>query len=154
MNVTDVPADSVFLDKSAFIAYMDSDHPNYHKASSFFLELDDLDRFFITTNPIIFTVHQYLRDTYGYTHADFYLNIIDKAVQKRKLTIIPGSSELENKSRELLMQYSKYQITLEEALIAIVMSNYQIKRIFTFNRNFSFLSEMDHQIKMIPSNFW
>lgn len=144
----------VFLDKSALIAYMDPENPNYPKANSFFTELDDLDRNFITTNHIIFTVHQWMSDHHGYVLADCYLNIIDKAVQQGKLFTIPGSLELENKARELLFQYSEFQITLEEALIAIVMSIYQIKRIFTFNRKNSFLSELDREIKVIPSHFW
>lgn len=154
MNSTDATMNAVFLDKSALIAFMDPDNLYYPKARSLFLELDDLDRSFITSNHIIFTVHQWLSDNYGYLHAECFLNIIDKTVQKGKLTTIAGSLELENKSREFLLQFSEHQITLEEALIASVMSNYQIERIFTFNKNISFLSEMNNQIKVIPSNLW
>lgn len=145
---------TVFLDKSALMAYMDPDNPYYHKASSYFLELDDLDRSFITTNHVIFTVHQWLRDKFGYIYADYYLNIIDKAAQKGKLLVIPGTPELEHKSRQFLLQCSEYEITLEEALNAIVIADYHIKRIFTFNKKYEFLTKMNEQIKVIPSISW
>jgi predicted nucleic acid-binding protein len=145
---------AVFIDKSALTAYMDPDNPNYHKASSFFLELDDLDRTFITTNQIIFSVNQWLRDNFGYIYADYFLNIIDKSVQKEKLWIIAGNSELENKARQFLLQCSEYEITLEEALNAIVITDYQLHRIFTFNKKYAFLSKMNEHIKVIPSSLW
>ncbi len=151
MLSTDEAQNMIFLDKSALIAYMDPDHPNYRRASSFMIELDDLDRSFVTSNAIVFSIHQWLRDTYGYVHAEFYLNILDKAEQTGKLFIIPGSAELEIQSREALLQYAEYQINLEEALIAAMMNAYRINRIFTFNKKHMFLMRMNPQIKVIPS---
>jgi predicted nucleic acid-binding protein len=142
---------AVFLDDTALRALMNPEDPRYRKARSLFLDLHDLERNFITTNSIIFDVHEWLRNDYGYTQAEFFLNVIDKAIGKGNLAIIPGGSDYEAESRRLLIERPELQFSLSEALTAIVMSSYQIKRIFTFNPHFTMLTHLSRDMRIIPS---
>jgi predicted nucleic acid-binding protein len=145
--------ESIFLDETALMAFMNPDDPRYVKARSLFLDLHDLERSFITTNSIIFDVHQWLRNEYGYTQAEFFLNVIDKTVSSGKLAIISGGSEFESESRRLLLERPELRFSLSEAFTAVIMSSYQINRIFTFNPNFIMLANLNRAIKMIPSSW-
>jgi predicted nucleic acid-binding protein len=145
--------ESIFLDETALMAFMNPDDPRYVKARSLFLDLHDLERSFITTNSIIFDVHQWLRNEYGYTQAEFFLNVIDKTVSSGKLAIISGGSEFESESRRLLLERPELRFSLSEAFTSVIMSSYQINRIFTFNPNFIMLANLNRAIKMIPSSW-
>jgi predicted nucleic acid-binding protein len=143
--------DAIFLDETALTAFMNQENPRYMKARSLFLDLHDLERHYVTTNSIIFDIHEWLRNDYGYQQAEFFLNAIDKAVSKGKLVIISGGPEFEAESRRLLIERPELRFSLSEAFTAVVMSYYQVKRIFTFNPNFIMLINLDKGIKIIPS---
>ncbi|MEK8132783.1 hypothetical protein WMW72_33375 [Paenibacillus filicis] len=142
---------AVFLEQSAWMAFMNPEDPYYLKARSLFYDLNDLDRPLATTNYVVFETHQWLRNHFDYADAQIFLNTIDKAMQQGNLTIIPGGSELEHESKRLLLEYPDYRFSLNEALTAVVLLHYRMKRIFTFNPNYSFLSRLDREIKVIPS---
>jgi predicted nucleic acid-binding protein len=142
---------SVFLDETAFTAFMNPSNPHYVKARSLFLDLDDLDRHFITTNYILFDVHDWLRNEFDYVEAEYFLNAVDKAAGVGKLSIISGSQELELESRRLLLERPDLKYSLSEALTAIVMSTYRIRHLLTFNPQHLVLSKLDKQIKIIPT---
>lgn len=144
---------AVFLDDTAFISFMNSEDPRYTKARALFLDLHDLERTFVTTNSIIFDVHDWLRNDYGYSQAEFFLNVIDKATGIGKLIVIPGGSEFEAESRRLLIDRPELHFSLSEAFIAVVMVAYQIKRIFSFNSNFVMLANLNQGMKLIPSGW-
>jgi len=143
---------AVFIDETAFSAFMDPDHPRYTKARSFFMDLDDLDRHFVCTNYVIFHTHQWLRDRHGYEHATFFLDTIEKTVDKGRMSVLPGSAEIERQSRQLLKDHPELQYTLNEAVTAVVLSTYQIDRIFTFNPGFMLLQKIIPGMKVIPSS--
>lgn len=141
---------SVFVDRSAWMAYMDPGHPYYHRARTYFRELDDLDRSFVTTNQVVFALHQWLRDRYGYMHASYFLNVIDKSVHKNRLRVILGDPRYEAQAKQLIEQHDKYEISLEEALNAVVISDYEIRRVFTFNQKYAFLTRLHDNIRIFP----
>ncbi|WJH35134.1 hypothetical protein N6H14_03240 [Paenibacillus sp. CC-CFT747] len=152
--VTSAPWDfeqSVFLDDTSLKSFMNPDHEHYVKARSFFLDLDDLDRTFVTTSYIVFDTHDWLRNNFGYTQAEFFLNTIEKAISRGKIEVISGNERLEQEAKKLLLQFPDCQFSLGEAVTAVVMLTYRIKRIFTFNRNFQSLTNLYDQIKIIPS---
>jgi len=136
------------------MAYVDLDHPNYYKACSILTELDDLERGLVTTSQEVFAVHQWLRDQFGAHHARYFLNRMDQAARDGYCWIIPGSPEMETKSWNFLREHQKYNLTLEEALNAMVLVEYRIKRLFSFNQNYGFLTEMDEDIKVFPNVAW
>jgi hypothetical protein len=105
----------------------------------------------VTTNAIVFNVHEWLRNEYGYGLADDFLNIVEKASAAGRLTVIFGSSELEQQSRKLLLERPELQLSLGEAMIAVVITGYGIKRIFTFNTQLDRLRELDSDIKLLPT---
>ncbi|CAG7642606.1 type II toxin-antitoxin system VapC family toxin [Paenibacillus allorhizosphaerae] len=142
---------AIFLEQSALTAFMNPEDPYYLKARSLFFDLDDMDRQLVTTNNVLFDTHQWLRNHFDYADAQFFLNTMDKAVQKGVLTVISGRPELEQEAKRLILEFPNYQFSLTEALIAVVMLTYQMKRIFTFNPNYAFLSKLDREIKVIPS---
>lgn len=144
--------DAIFLDETALAALMNPEDPHYAKARSLFLDLHDLERNYITTNSIIFDLHQWLRNEYSYQKAEYFLNAIDKAVSKGKLSLVSSGPEFEGESRRLLMDRPRLRFSLSEAFTAVTMSYYQVKRIFTFNRNFIMLANLDKDIRIIPSN--
>ncbi|MDR6879999.1 putative nucleic acid-binding protein [Bacillus sp. 3255] len=144
--------DAIFLDQTALAALMNPDDPRYAKARSLFLDLHDLERNYVTTNSIIFELHEWLRNEYSYQQAEYFLNAIDKAVSKGRLTLISSGPEFEGESRRLLIDRPELRFSLSEAFTAVTMSYYQVKRIFTFNRNFLMLSTLDKNIRLIPSN--
>lgn len=150
-NPSHICQQSVFLDETAFTAFMNSDDAHYMNARSLFLELDDVDRKMVTTNYIIFDTHQWLRNQTGYKQAESFLNIMDKAVDRDKLDIIPGNSQLEEDAKHLLLERPEYQFSLSEAVTAIIIMTFQIKRVFTFNPKYLFLRELNSNIKLIPS---
>jgi len=143
--------DAVFLDETALAAFMNPDDPCYAKARSMFLDLHDLERHYVTTNSIIFDLHEWLRNEYSYQQAEYFLSAIDKAVSTGKLVLISSSPEFEMESRRLLLDRPELRFSLSEAFTAVTMSYYQVKRIFTFNRNFKMLNQLDKHIRMIPS---
>lgn len=145
------PAYSVFLDQSAWMAFMNPEDPYYLKARSLFYELHDLDRPLSTTNYVVFETHQWLRNHFDFADAQMFLNTVDKAEQMGILTIIPGGPELEREARRLLTEYQDCRFSLNEALTAVVLLHYRIRRIFTFNPNYSFLTRLDRDIKVLPS---
>lgn len=151
MSLETTLSDSVFLDQSAFIAYINPDDSNHEIACNYFLELDDLDRNFATTNLVVFTIHQWLRDHFGYEFAEFYLNVIDKSVHTGKLSIIPSSAQLEERARQFLLKCADYEITLEEAFNLVVISDYEIRRIFSFNRRYHLLEQINAKYRVIPT---
>lgn len=143
---------AIFLDESALVALMYPEDSRYAKARALFLDLYDLERNYITTNSIIFDLHEWLRNDYSYEQADYFLNAIDKAVSKGKLAVVSSGPEFEGESRRLLMERPELRFSLSEAFTAVTMSYYQVKRIFTFNRNFMMLANLDKDIRVIPSN--
>lgn len=143
---------AIFLDETALAALMNPEDPYYAKARSLFLDLHDLERNYMTTNSIIFDLHEWLRNEYSYELAEYFLNAIDKAVSTGKLAVITSGSEFEGESRRLLMDRPELRFSLSEAFTAVTMSYYQVKRIFTFNRNFLMLSNLDKDIRIIPSS--
>ncbi|OXM87749.1 type II toxin-antitoxin system VapC family toxin [Paenibacillus rigui] len=144
-------AHTIFVDLTAFTAFMNSSDPYYVKARTLFLDLDDLDRSLITTNYVVFDTHQWLRNSYGFQQAQFFLETIEQSVRNGNLTVISGSPEFENESKRLITDCPDLQLSLSEALTAVVMITYQIRRIFTFNPSYAFLPKMDPGIKVIPS---
>ncbi|GAB7386889.1 hypothetical protein BSNK01_07250 [Bacillaceae bacterium] len=144
---------SVFIDKSAFIAFMNSGHPCHRKARSVFLELDDLERPLVTSSPVISEVHAWLRDNVGYDHAQFFLNAIDKAVQREVLHVLAMDREIEREAKALLFEYPDFALSLPEAIILVMMTKNGIERLFTFNRHFAALPLNETNIKVIPSVF-
>jgi len=142
---------TIFVDRTAFTAFMDPDDPYYVKARTLFLDLDDLDRSLITTNYVVFDTHQWLKSNFSFQQAQFFLETIEQAVRNGNLTVISGSPEFENESKRLIMDCPDLQLSLSEALTAVVMITYQIRRIFTFNPSYVFLPKMDPGIKVIPS---
>lgn len=144
--------DTIFLDETALAALMNPKDPRYVKARSLFLDLHDLERNYVTTNSIIFDLHEWLRNEYSYQLAEYFLNAIDKAVSKGKLEVFSSGSEFVRESRRLLIDRPELRFSLSEALTAVTMSYYQVKRIFTFNRNFMMLANLDKDIRIIPSN--
>ncbi|GIP38943.1 hypothetical protein J31TS4_22230 [Paenibacillus sp. J31TS4] len=141
----------VFLDESALRAFMNADDPQYAKARSFFLDLHDLDRCFLTTSYIVFDTHEWLRDNCGYTHAEYFLNAIEKAIANGRLALISGNGQLEQEAKNLLSQVPDFRFSLGEAVTAVVMFTYRIRRIFTFNQAFHKLPTLYDEIKVIPS---
>ncbi|CAH1200154.1 hypothetical protein PAECIP111891_01506 [Paenibacillus allorhizoplanae] len=143
--------DAIFLDETALAALMNPEDPRYNKARSMFLDLHDLERNYMTTNSIVFDLHEWLRNEYSYEQAEYFLKAIEKAVSKGKLAVISSGPEFEGESRRLLMDRPELRFSLSEALTAVTMSYYQVKRIFTFNRNFMMLANLDKDIRIIPS---
>lgn len=144
---------AVFLEQTALAAFMNPEDPYYLKARGLFYDLDDLDRTFVTTNYVLFETHQWLRNHFDYTDAQIFLNTMDKAVQQGVLTVLPGRPELEQEAKRLLLDFPSYQFSLSEALTAVVMLSYQIKRIFTFNPSYSFLPKLDREVKLMPTHW-
>lgn len=144
--------DIIFLDETALAALMNPENPRYVKARSLFLDLHDLERNYVTTNSIIFDLHEWLCNEYSYQQAEYFLNAIDKAVSRGKLEVISSGPEFVRESRRLLIDRPELRFSLSEALTAVTMSYYQVKRIFTFNRNFMMLANLDKEIRIIPSN--
>ncbi|GBG10591.1 hypothetical protein PAT3040_05342 [Paenibacillus agaridevorans] len=144
--------DIIFLDETALAALMNPENPRYVKARSLFLDLHDLERNYVTTNSIIFDLHEWLCYEYSYQQAEYFLNAIDKAVSIGKLEVISSGPEFVKESRRLLLDRPELRFSLSEALTAVTMSYYQVKRIFTFNRNFMMLVNLDKDIRIIPSN--
>ena len=122
------------------------------KARSLFLDFHDLERNYVTTNSIIFDLHEWLRNEYSYEQAEYFLNAIEKAVSRGKLAVIPSGHEFERESRRLIMDRPELRFSLSEAFTAVTMSYYQVKRIFTFNRNLKMLAQLDKDIRIIPSH--
>ncbi|MEF3301981.1 type II toxin-antitoxin system VapC family toxin [Paenibacillus sp. GYB003] len=145
------PSHTVFVEQSAWMAFMNPDDPYYLQARNVFYEMHDLERSLSTTNYAVFETHRWLRDQFDYADATMFLNTVDKAVQQNVLTIIPGSPELETEAKRLLMEYPDCRFSLDEALNAVVLLHYRIKRLFAFNPNYSFLSRIDRDIKVFPS---
>ncbi|CAN7662751.1 hypothetical protein LJR153_005176 [Paenibacillus sp. LjRoot153] len=143
--------DAIFLDETALAALMNPEDPRYAKARSMFLDLHDLERNYMTTNSIVFDLHEWLRNEYSYEQAEYFLKAIEKAVSKGKLAVISSGPEFEGESRRLLMDRPELRFSLSEALTAVTMSYYQVKRIFTFNRNFMMLANLDKDMRIIPS---
>lgn len=144
---------AVFLDESALMAYMNPDDPNYSKARSFIMDMEDLDRPFISTSHLIFDLHEWLRDHHGYAHAEFFLDVIERSVRQGKLTLISGNSELEQEAKNFLQQCPEFRFSLREATTAVVMLTYQIRRIFTFNRSYLRLPTLNQDIRVIPTAY-
>lgn len=142
---------TVFVDETAFAAFLNPTDPHYIRARSIFLDMDDLDRDFVTTNSIVFDVHEWLRNDYGYELAEYFLNTVEKASASGLLSVIPGSSDLEKESRRLLLDRPELQYSLSEALTAVVTTGYGIKRIFTFNPKLDLLRRLDPDIKLLPT---
>lgn len=144
--------DTIFLDETALAALMNPEDPRYVKARSLFSDLHDLERNYVTTNAIISDLHEWLRNEYSYQQAEYFLNAIDKAVSRGKLAVISSGPEFDRESRRLLMDRPELHFSLSEAFTAVTMSYYQVKRIFTFNRNYMMLANLDKDIRIIPSN--
>jgi predicted nucleic acid-binding protein len=142
---------AVFLEQSSLTSLMDDRDTYYSRARAFFLDLEDLERPLITTNYVVFDTHQWLRNKYGFDHAQFFLDIMDQAAAKGVLKIISGSPELEQESKQLIGSCPDLRLSLSEALTAVVMISYQVKRIFTFNPGYAFLPQLDASIKVMPS---
>lgn len=146
-----LPAQAVFVEQTAWMAFMDPTDSFYLQARSLFFELHDLERPLATTNSVIFETHQWLRNHFDYADAQMFLNTVDKAVQQNVLTLIPGGPELEREARRLLVEYPDCRFSLNEALNAVVLLHYQVKRLFTFNPNYSFMYKLDRNIRLFPS---
>lgn len=144
--------DTIFLDGTALAALMNPEDPCYVKARSLFLDLHDLERNYVTTNSIIFDLHEWLRNEYSYQKAEYFLNAIDKAVNNGKLEVISSGPEFDRESRRLLIDRPELRFSLSEAFTAVIMTYYQVKRIFSFNRNYMMLANLDKDIRVIPSN--
>lgn len=145
-----VPAQAVFIEQSAWFAFMNPEDPYYLQARSLFHELHDLERPLATTNYVLFETHEWLRDHFDFADAETFLNAVDKAEQQQMLTVIPGGPELEQEARRLLVEYPDSRFSLSEALTAVVILHHGIKRLLTFNANYAYLSRVDRDIRLLP----
>ncbi|WP_019532694.1 type II toxin-antitoxin system VapC family toxin [Paenibacillus ginsengihumi] len=143
----------VLIDQTAFAAFMNPEDPYYPKARSVFFELDDLERRLATTNAIVFETHEWLRNRGNYGHAQLFLETVDQAVARGVLTILPAGSEPEREARQLIRECPEYRFSLNEALLAVLMLKYDIRRMFTFNPSFQALPRLEPTFKTIPSMF-
>jgi predicted nucleic acid-binding protein len=146
-----VSAQAVFVDETAWTAFLNAADVRYLRARTIFLDMDDLDRDLVTTNAVVFHVHESLRNEYGYDLADYFLNVVEKAAAVGRLAVIPGSYELEQQARKLLFERPALQLSLSEAMIAAVVTGYDIKRVFTFNPQLERLRTLDPDIKLLPT---
>jgi predicted nucleic acid-binding protein len=143
---------AVFIDKTAFIAFMNIENPRHTKARSLFLELDDLERPLVTTKYVIYETHEWLRNNIGYEHAQFFLNTIDKSLHKGMLSILTVNEEWEQEAKDLLIENPGYEFSMPEALVAITVSKHHVDRIFSFNTKFRQLPQLQPNIKVMPSS--
>jgi predicted nucleic acid-binding protein len=148
---TAASAQAVFVDETALTAFLNAADAHYLRARTIFLDMDDLDRDLVTTNAVVFHVHESLRNDYGYDLADYFLNAVEKASAVGRLAVIPGSFELEQQSRKLLLDRPELQLSLSEAMTAAVVTGYGIKRVFTFNPRLDRLRALDPDIKLLPT---
>ncbi|WP_058301481.1 type II toxin-antitoxin system VapC family toxin [Gorillibacterium timonense] len=142
---------AVFLDDTALKAFMDPNHGQHVRARAFFLDLDDVERDFVSTSYIVFETHEWLRNHFGPAPAETFLSTIEQAMSKGKLSLISGNEQLEQEAKNLLAGCPQLSFTFGEAVTAVVVLAYQIRRIFTFNRNYQALAELQPGLRLIPS---
>lgn len=143
--------DTVFLDKPALAAFMNPEDPKYAKARTYFVEMEDLGRAFSTSNLVLYELHRWLRNEYSYALAEMFLQTTDEAVRCGKLHVIAVSEQIEQDARQLLSRFPEYELSLDEAVTAVVILSNNIRRVFTFNLSLLALSNIDSHIKIIPS---
>jgi predicted nucleic acid-binding protein len=142
---------AIFIDRSAFSVYMNEEHPFHRKASSYFFEMDDLERPLVTVNLIIYELHEWLLDNAGYDHAQFFLNCIQKAEKNKALTVIPVDEEIETEAVRLMIEKPEYELTFLRACALTVMNMFDIKRIFSFDPYYNGISKEYITFQTVPS---
>ncbi|WP_438434645.1 type II toxin-antitoxin system VapC family toxin [Gorillibacterium sp. sgz500922] len=142
---------AVFVDDTAFKAFMDPTHGQHGRARSFFLDLDDLERDFVSTSYIVFDTHEWLSNHYGPGPAEAFLGAVEQAMTMGKLSLISGNDQLEREARNLLAGCPQLGLTFAEAVTSVVILAYRINRLFTFNRSFAALAELQPALRLLPS---
>jgi len=142
---------AIFLDKSALLVFMDQYHPHHAKAVSYFLEWDDLERPLVTLNFIVYELHQWLLEHSGYDHAQFFLNVVQKAEQNRVLTVLSVDEELEQEALHMITDQPQYELSFIRACILLVMGQLEIRRIFSFDPFYKGVMKYFPHIQLIPS---
>jgi predicted nucleic acid-binding protein len=142
---------TVFLDYSAYMAFMNPEDPCHWKARSLFFSMDDLGRRFTTTNYVLFDVHKWIRNNCDYNVAHHFFQIIDAAVTVGRLYVLYGEEELEKEAKQFLQECPNVQLSLVEAVSVVAMLRHGISQIFTFNSRMLFLKKLNPDIKLIPT---
>jgi len=146
-----VYGNAVFVDDTALKAFMDPTHGQHARARSFFLDLDDVERDFVSTSYIVFETHEWLGNHYGPGPAETFLAAIEQAMTEGKLFLISGNEQLEREAQNLLDGCPQLRLTFGEAVTTVVVLAYRIGRLFTFNRSFAVLAELQPSLRLIPS---
>ncbi|MEW9668604.1 type II toxin-antitoxin system VapC family toxin [Ammoniphilus sp. 3BR4] len=142
---------SVFLDRSALAAFMDSTHPLHQKAVHFFFGLDDLQQPLITLNLTIYEMHEWLRNQVGFQQAHFFLNVIKRAEQAKVLTIIPIDDAIEQEALNLMLEHPEYEFTYLEACTFTVIHELGVYRIFSLDPNVKRIAQAWPEVQIVPT---
>lgn len=142
---------AIFLDETALRAFMDPNDEKHERARELFVDLDDLERDFVSTSYIVFETHEWLRNHFGEGPAETFLDVMEEAMSRGKLSLISGNEQLEQEANNLLNGCPQFGFSFGEAVNAVVVLAYQIRRIFSFNRHYESLVELQPGLRLIPS---
>ncbi|RXT06583.1 type II toxin-antitoxin system VapC family toxin [Ammoniphilus sp. CFH 90114] len=142
---------SVFIDRSAFKAFMDPKHPLCRKAASFFYGLDDLQQPLVTLNLVIYELHEWVRDQEGLDQAQFFLNAMKRAEQLGVLSIITVDESVEQEASRLMLEQQDYGLSFVEACTLVVIHDLGINRLFSLESRWSRVSRDWPDLQIVPT---
>jgi predicted nucleic acid-binding protein len=123
---------SVFVDTSAYFAIANSRDENHRTATRIWRTLIESERLTTTSNHIVAEFHALMVRTFGQQAA---LNAVDRLVLA-SAPILRVSEEVEQAAMSILRRYTDKAYSLVDAMSFVLMHDYHIPAVFTFDRHF------------------
>jgi len=124
-------SERVFVDTSAFYAFMDRSDKNYEQAAALWKYLVEKDLYLNTSNYVIVETLAILQSRLGFEAANlWYRDVLSLA----EVLWIEGS--IHNLAHELWLGLGRRKLSFVDCVSFVTMRHYKIEKVFVFDRHF------------------
>ncbi len=124
---------AVFIDSSAFFAYLNQQDDHYGEASLLIAKIAEDNVPLITTNFVVAETHALILSRLSQRAATEFLRDLGET----NLPVLRAQANDEERARAIIFQYDDKRFSLTDAISFAVMERLGLDVAFTFDRNFS-----------------
>jgi len=123
----------VFVDSSAYLALLDTDDEHHREAIETLQELAQARYRQFTTNVLLIESHALILSVLGRRRAAQFL----KDMEESNTVVMRARASDEERAKQILFQYTDKDFSFADAISFAVMERLDIRRAFTFDRDFA-----------------
>jgi len=123
----------VFVDRSAYLALLDTDDEHHREARATLQELAQARYRQFTTNVLLIESHALILSVLGRGRAAQFL----KDMEESNTVVIRARAADEERAKQILFQYTDKEFSFADAISFAMMERFAIRLAFSFDRDFA-----------------